>query len=163
MHISEIGIVVNGLSILNKQYKVKKKGFDLTANADLRNSLLDAILRMTQVLMNEDIHYFKFKKYRLVLLSRKVNSKLNSNSDPNIEDEEKYSDIVFYAIGDKEIPPKTIEGYLENICTEFLIKYPDIADSFSGDIRAFAEFSPIFDEILSDLTDTAEERFGDFF
>jgi hypothetical protein len=155
--ISEIGIIMNGMSILFDQYDTKKNV--LTQNADLRNSLLDAILKMSAAIYNEDIHHFNFKKYKLIINSRS----LKAEKTTKIIRLGQVTDLVIYCIADPDINIQLAQKLLSEIYSEFLKKFPDIAENPSTDMNRYKPFIPIFDKILSDLKKSPEDRFGGIF
>ncbi|MHA1729366.1 MAG: hypothetical protein ACTSWY_11620 [Promethearchaeota archaeon] len=164
MHISEIGIIVNGLTILNQSYGTK-----LNIDNDLRDSLLDAILKMTEFVMSENIQNFNFGKYKLIVLSQnlvrpqKPDSKAKKDVNMNKVGRNTDTDLVVYGIGDKDVNVKIIQGLLKKVYNEFIKMFPKIGIKPIGDITPFRAFKSVFDDILSDLSETAEERFGSIF
>ncbi|MBD3351041.1 MAG: hypothetical protein GF364_06105 [Candidatus Lokiarchaeota archaeon] len=157
MFISEVGIILNGVSILNHIYD---KGKNILAqNADLRNSLLDAILKMSAAVLNEEIHHFTFKKYKLFIKT----STLKATKTSNVVKFGQITDLVIYCIGDTELNQNIISPLLASIEEEFIKMYPDVADNPSGDISQYYKFVPTFDRILSDLGASPQDRFEDLF
>lgn len=157
MFISEIGIILNGISILYDQYDSRKN--ILTQNADLRNSLLDAILKMSAAIYNEDIHHFNFKKYRLFINSKS----LKATKSTHLIRIGQITDLVFYCIADPDLNVQLGQKLLSEIYQEFIKKFPDIAENPSTDIIRYQTFIPTFDRILSDLRKSPEDRFGCIF
>ena len=156
IQISEVGIIINGLSAVFTQYDDKKNKL---TNPDLRNSLLDAILKMgTAVWMGEEIQHFNFKKYKLILKQKKLIPTVNVNKAPAFE-----TDIIFYAIADKEIKIDLVNNILTQINDEFLKQHSSIADKNTGNVAIFRPFKKVIDEILADLRFTPDKRFGTIF
>lgn len=157
MFISEIGIILNGISILYDQYDSRKN--DLIQNADLRNSLLDAILKISAALYNEDIHHFNFKKYRLFIYSKSLKAKKTTH----LIRLGQITDLVFYCIAEPDLNIQLGQKLLSDIYYEFITKFPDIAENPSTDILRYQSFIPYFERILADLRKTPEDRFGCIF
>jgi hypothetical protein len=148
---------MNGMSILFDQYETKKN--ILTQNQDLRNSLLDAILKMSAVVCGEDIHHFNFKKYKLIINSRS----LKATKTTKMIRLGQLTDLVIYCIADPDINIALAQKLLAQIYQEFVKTFPDIADNPSTDMNRYKPFIPIFDKILSDLKKSPEDRFGGIF
>lgn len=155
--ISEIGIILNGISILHNQYDLSRN--KLIKNADLRNSLLDAILKMSSAVLSEDINHFNFKKYKLIIKSVTLEAKNPEGRSPI----NRVSDLVVYCIGDPELKVSLIEQLLERITNEFLEMFPDLAENTSSEISKYRRFNPVFDRILADLKETPDRRFQGIF
>lgn len=156
MHIIEVGIIVNGISVIYKSYPENDVDSKLYDNTDLRNSLLDAIVKMSKHVLAEEIHSFNFKKYRLVILTKNIPSK---DRDKNYGGAE----LITYAIGDSKSKTEIIEEILNEILTRFTVEFPNLGDIVYADISKYKRFNPIFDEILADLKLTPEQRFQNLF
>lgn len=158
MQIFEIGIVLNGLSILHKQYESK-----FQTDKDLRDSLMDAILKMAEYVLSQKVQSFNFGIYKLIILSRKlgINNEILAGMDPKSMSIK--ADLTIYGIGDLDLKSDYIQTQLERICVKFLNIYPNLGEQPIGDITKYKSFLPTFDEILEDLKDSPEERFSGIF
>ncbi len=155
MNVSEIGIVLNGVSVLYKQYSKDADMDKLSNDPELRNALLDAILNMSRVVLSQNISAFNFKKYKLVITS--------PFKDINAESIQKAPHLIFYGIGDKKIKVDLLRDLLEKVQQRFLEQYPEAHKKNTVVGSKFDEFLPVFDEILEDLKDTPSQRFGQIF
>ncbi len=152
MKVLEFGIILNGISVLYKQYALKDSQNTLKGDPDLRNSLLGAILSMSRSVLDQHISSFNFKRYKLVIIS------------PNIpKDTENPPELIFYCIADKKINVKYLTELMEQIQDRFLSQFPDALYTSRIETEKFVPFLQVCDEILGDLKDTASERFGQIF
>ncbi len=152
MKVLEFGIILNGLSVLYKQYALKDSKNTLQGDPELRNSLLGAILSMSKSVLVQHISSFNFKRYTLLITSPPIpNEILNA------------SELIFYCIADKKINIEYLTEKMERIQERFLVQFPDIFQTFRIETAKFTPFLPIADEILEDLKDTHSERFGHIF
>ena len=158
MQIFEIGVILNGLSILNKQYES-----NLQTDKDLRDSLLDAILKMAEYVLSQKVQSFNFGKFKLIILSRKLGEKNQILTGINPRSLKIKADLTIYGIGDLELKSDFIYKQLEEIGENFLRSFPNISDKPVGDLLPYKSFLPIFDEILKDLKESPEERFSGLF
>ena len=71
MYVIEVGVILNGMSILNKSYDEKFKLID----KDIRNGLLAAIMNMTKFVMAEHVQHFRFGEFKLIVTSQRIFSK----------------------------------------------------------------------------------------
>jgi hypothetical protein len=155
MNVNEVGIILNGISILYKQYSFDKKLDKLSNDPELRNALLDAILNMSKVVLSQNIRTLKLKHYKIVVTSPyKDLSPESLNKTPN---------LIFYGIGDEKINVSLVLKLLEDIQNRFLKKYPNAHKKQTIDSSHFSDFLPVFDEILDDLTETPSQRFDHIF
>ena len=155
MNVSEIGIVLNGVSVLYKQYSVDPELDKLRNDPELRNALLDAILNMSRVVLSQNISTFNFKKYKLVITSPyKEISKESINKTPH---------LIFYGIGDEKIRVDLLLDLLEKIQERFIMEFPEVDNNSTIETSKFHSFLPVFDEILEDLKDTPAQRFEHIF
>lgn len=159
MYIFEIGIVLNGLSILFENYEHKEQTNELIENSDLRNALLNAIIKMGESLMSEQIQEFKFKKYNLFILSKTI---ITHSTPEKISKFNESSDLIVYAIGDKELKVEFVQNILHKIYDKFIEMFPEIYSTQPADISEFKKFSPVFDNMLKDLKKSIDERFKEF-
>jgi hypothetical protein len=120
LFISEIGIILNGISILFDQYDTKTNV--LTHNTDLMNSFLDAILKMSSAIYNEDIHHFNFKKYKLFINSKSINSSKNSKLTQTCQ----ITDLIIYCIADCDFNIQLGQKILVEIYHEFIKAFQPI-------------------------------------
>lgn len=155
MNVSEVGVVLNGVSVLYKQYSVDTSLDKLSNDPDLRNALLDAILNMSRVVLSQNISTFNFKKYKLVITS--------PFKEITAESLKKSPHLIFYGIGDDEMNVALLQDLLVKIQTRFLENYPDAYNLTAVDSSKFNGFLAVFDEILEDLKDTPSQRFGHIF
>jgi hypothetical protein len=155
VNVSEIGIVLNGVSILYKQYSRDSDLDKLRNEPELRNALLDAILNMGRVVLSQNINTFNFKKYKLVITC--------SNKEITPESLKKSPHLIFYGVGDKKIKVDLLKDLLEKIQEQFLIKFPEVEMGSTIETSKFNSFLPVFDEILEDLKDTPTQRFEHIF
>jgi hypothetical protein len=155
VNVSEIGIVLNGVSVLYKQYSRDPSLDKLSNDPELRNALLDAILNMSRVVLSQNINAFNFKKYKLVITS--------PFKEITPESLQKAPHLIFYGIGDKKIKVDLLQELLEKIQQRFLEKYPHVNKNSTVETSKFEGFLPVFDEILEDLKDTPTQRFENIF
>ncbi len=155
MNVSEVGIILNGISILYKQYSVDPKLDRLSNDPELRNALLDAILNMSRVVLSQNISTLKLRDYKLVLTS--------PFKEITTETLQQTPNLIFYGIGDQKINASLVLELLEKIQTRFLQEYPDAHKESTVETSKFYAFLPVFDEILDDLKDTPTERFDHIF
>ena len=155
MNVSEIGIVLNGVSVLYKQYSRDSNLDKLSADPELRNALLDAILNMSRVVLSQNITTFNFKKYKLVITS--------PFKEITPESLQKTPHLIFYGVGDNKMRVDLLQDLLEKIQERFLADYPDVHKNSTVETSKFQAFLPVFDEILEDLKDTPTQRFEHIF
>ncbi|MHA1110438.1 MAG: hypothetical protein ACTSRE_05010 [Promethearchaeota archaeon] len=155
MNVSEIGIVLNGVSILYKQYSRDSNLDKLRNDPELRNALLDAILNMSRVVLSQNISTFNFKKYKLVITC--------PNKEITPESLKKTPHLIFYGVGDEKIKVDLLQDSLEKIAERFLTEFPEIYKNSTIESSKFKSFLPVFDEILEDLKDTPTQRFEHIF
>jgi hypothetical protein len=155
MNVSEIGIVLNGVSVLYKQYSIDPQLDKLSNDPELRNALLDAILNMSRVVLSQNISTFNFKNYKLV-----ITSPYKEITDESIK---KAPHLIFYGIGDNKMKVDLLLDSLEKIQERFLIEYPEMHDNSTIETSKFKSFLPVFDEILEDLKETPTQRFEHIF
>jgi hypothetical protein len=153
--VSEIGIVLNGVSVLYKQYSRDPALDKLSNDPELRNALLDAILNMSRVVLSQNISAFNFKKYKLVITS--------PFKEITPEALQKAPHLIFYGIGDNKLKVDLLQELLEKIQERFLQEYPKIDKNSSVDTSKYEAFLSVFDEILEDLKDTPTQRFEHIF
>jgi hypothetical protein len=152
MKVLEFGIILNGISVLYKQYASKESQNTLKGDPDLRNSLLGAIISMGKSVLAQHISSFNFKRYKLIITS------------PHIpQDSHNPSELIFYSIADKKINVEYLTQLMEQIQDRFLTQFPDVLHTTRIETAKFNPFLPIVDEILGDLKDTNSERFGHIF
>jgi len=155
MNVSEIGVVLNGVSVLYKQYTSDSSLDKLRNDPELRNALLDAILNMSRVVLSQNISTFNFKKYKLVITS--------PYKEVTPESIRKSPHLIFYGIGDEKMNVELLLDLLEKIQDRFLSQFPGINNTSTIETTKFNCFLPVFDEILEDLKDTPTQRFDHIF
>ncbi|MHA1820190.1 MAG: hypothetical protein ACTSU2_07655 [Promethearchaeota archaeon] len=176
MHIIEIGFIVDGLLVYYKNYKPENRNF--ITNADLRNSLLDAIVKMTQNIFKQKMTDLKFRGYNLFLHVSSLFKK-EDNILANMMEERKsqngceedlkklqdkdYTDIVLYIIGDKDVDKELANDLLKKTYKEFLSSFPQINKGSLCDTTVYEKFTPKLNELLADLTKSEEDRFSSLF
>ena len=155
-YIIEVGVILNGLSILSKSYDKK-----FTVDKDIRNGLLAAIMNMTKFVLSEHIQHFRFGEYKLVVTSQRLISKkknVKNTGSVNLS-----SDLIVYIIGDRSLKTSIVQDLLKEINKKFIAMFPGLAEKQAGDMIKYRNFLPVFDEILLDLKDSPEKRFEHLF
>jgi hypothetical protein len=152
MKVFEFGIILNGLSVLYKQYASKKSENRLKGDPELRNALLGAIMSMSNSVLVQHINSFNFKRYKLIITSPPIPKEISISPE-----------LIFYCIAEKKIHLEYITKKMEQIQNRFIKQYPDIWQAARVETAKYTPFQPIIDEILEDLKDTHSERFGHIF
>ncbi|MBN2156538.1 MAG: hypothetical protein JW776_10890 [Candidatus Lokiarchaeota archaeon] len=155
MNVSEVGIILNGVSILYKQYSSDSNLNKINNDPDLRNALLDAILNMSRVVLSQNISTLNMKNYKIVLTS--------PFKEITPEALQKAPHLIFYGIGDKEMNVQLLSDLLEKIQEKFLTQFPKAHKMSTIQSSKFNSFLPVFDEVLQDLKETPSERFDHIF
>ncbi|MHA1453929.1 MAG: hypothetical protein ACTSRD_13795 [Promethearchaeota archaeon] len=152
MKVLEFGVILNGLSVVYKQYSLKKSKNTLKGDPELRNALLGAILSMSKSVLVQHISSFNFKRYKLIITS------------PTLPKDVQYDpELIFYSIAEKRINVEYLTEKMEQIQDRFLSQFPDIFQHSRIETAKYTPFLPVIDEILEDLKDTHSERFGHIF
>jgi hypothetical protein len=157
MKVLEFGIILNGISVLFKQYASKDSHNKnkLQGDPDLRNSMLGAILSSSKSVLTQNIRTLNFKRYKLVITS--------PTFPKDVMDASNAPELIFYSIAEKKINVEYLTNLMEQIQNQFLVQYPDILHTSRIETKKYTPFLAIVDEILKDLKDTASERFGHIF
>ena len=155
MKVFEFGIILNGISVLYKQYALKGSRNSLKGDPDLRNSLLGAIISMTKSVLAQHVSSFNFKRYKLVITS--------PNLPKEVEDTQTAPELIFYCIAEKKMNVEYLTQLMEQIQDRFLAQFPDVIHTTRIETAKYSSFLSIVDEILGDLKDTHSERFGHIF
>ena len=155
-YIIEVGVILNGLSILSKSYDKK-----FTVDKDIRNGLLAAIMNMTKFVLSEHVQHFRFGEYKLVVTSQRLISKKKNVKNTGSVDLS--SDLIIYIIGDRSLKTSIVQDLLKEINDKFISMFPGLAEKQLGDLVKYRNFLPVFDEILLDLKDSPEKRFEHLF
>jgi len=140
MTIYELGLLCNGVPLISRQYYEEYKVDPL-----LRGGFLSALNAFVEEVFSDEIETFVMKNFRIILMNRPFPTPDSSTF------------IISYCIGSKKFSPKTAKRALTRILEEFVQKYSYLK-SLSCDLAVFNDFSPILDEILGDLTKTADAR-----
>lgn len=140
MTIYELGILNNGVPLISRQYYEEYKVDPL-----LRGGFLSALNAFVEEVFSDEIETFVMKNFRMVLMNRPF-PKPDSPSH-----------IISYCIGSKKFSAKTAKRALARILDEFVERYSYL-QSLSCDLAVFEDFLPVLDEILGDLTKTADAR-----
>ncbi len=152
MKVLEFGIILNGISVLYRQYASDESLNPLKGDPDLRNSLLGAIISMTRSVLVQNINFFDFKQYKLLITRPIISSDISDSPE-----------LLFYSITEKKIDIEYLTEKMEQIQNRFLTLHPDILQTTGIETAKFTPFLPIVDEILEDLKDTHSQRFGHIF
>ena len=152
MKVLEFGIILNGLSVLYRQYALKRSKNTLKGDPELRNALLGAILSMSKSVLVQHISSFNFKRYKLIITSPTIPKDIQN--DP---------ELIFYCISEKKINLEYLTEKMEQIQDRFLIQFPDVFQHPRIETAKYTPFLPVIDDILEDLKDTHSERFGHIF
>ena len=152
MKVFEFGIILNGLSVLYKQYASKISENRLKGDPELRNALLGAIMSMSKSVLVQHISSFNFKRYKLIIISPPIPKEISISPE-----------LIFYCIAEKKINLEYITEKMKLIQDRFIIKYPDIWQACRVETAKYAPFQSVIDGILEDLKDTHSERFGHIF
>jgi hypothetical protein len=156
MYILEVGVILNGLSIINKAYDKK-----FSIDKDIRNGLLSAIMNMTKYVLSEHVQHFSFGEYKLIVTSQRIEKKGKNSKKAGSESLK--SDLIIYIIGDRSIKTSIVQDLLKEINDKFIAMFPRLAEKQVADLIKYREFLPVFDEILLDLKDSPEKRFEGIF
>jgi hypothetical protein len=152
MKVFEFGIILNGLSVLYKQYASKKSENRLGGDPELRNALLGAIMSMSKSVLVQHISSFNFKRYKLIITSPAIPKDISLSPE-----------LIFYCIAEKKINLEYITEKMKQIQYRFIIQYPEIWQASRVETAKYAPFQPVIDDVLEDLKDSHSERFGHIF
>jgi len=133
LQIFELGIIANSVSILTCQDKNCE--FGDFQSSDLRNSMLDAILKMNSVIWSQDIQSFNLRKYKIIVLVKNP----------------KTSSFLFYCVGDTKLNVKFIKSVLERVSIRFFEQFPDVIEANTYPLNLLKKFNPVLSEIIKNL------------
>jgi hypothetical protein len=161
MQIFELGIIVNSVSIFTSQYD---KNSEFSRDPDLRNSVLDAILKMNSMIWSQDIQSFNFKKYKIIILLKTITPSKPTTSSTQVPTMQEAlrnelsentmnsnTSLVFYCIGETKLKVKFIKSILERIGSKFISQYPDIHEPNKYALDISKNYNPVFENIITNL------------
>jgi len=140
MTLYELGLLSNGVPLISRQYYEEYKVDPL-----LRGGFLSALNAFVEEVFSDEIETFAMKNFHIILMNRHFPKPTSSER------------IVSYCIGSKKLSTKVAKRALTRVLEEFIQRYGHLK-SLSCDLAVFEDFLPILDDILGDLTKTADAR-----
>ncbi|HMF33184.1 MAG TPA: hypothetical protein VKK79_17295 [Candidatus Lokiarchaeia archaeon] len=148
MAILEAGLNYEGMTLVSQKYYDTEIEFD----DRLRSGLLSAISSFAKEAFQDTIESFSLSKFEIICIRRSINvpgNKIESN-------------LLAYAITDKDTNLKIVKSFLGKIVDAFLNRF-SVRDIGGGDMEKFEGFKDRIDQIFSDLRLKTEDRFKSIF
>jgi hypothetical protein len=151
MQVREIGIVKEGIPLLNVEYSGREES---SVDHLSKSALISSLLQYAESIM-APVEYFESDKYSMIFKKGKMKSP-NKSRDSN---------IFSYVIIDtqKDISEKSKQKIIDicnTILNEFLKRYNGVS---TAEVGKFEKFKPFIDSALGDLTQSLDDKFSSLF
>lgn len=158
MAIYEIGVIKNGILMVNRSYYDSDNGNNSENQGITRSrpQVINAISKLSRLILNESVKYIQYNDKLIAVYSNDVS---NDDNQPSLNNEVRKenndsgptkSNIAVYCIGSNDLRKFQPLSLLSKISKKFIEMYAPFSNRIE-DINAYADFKVNIDRILKDI------------